>query len=230
VSIWLFVRLGGIALGIITLLGFASGYMNVEFKPFVKEVLNSLQYFADFIVQPELIERALDYLRQHFAWVPKPEPHWKPIYTLSALFMMSYARRMPAYMIVIALVCSLVPAVFAGARPVDSYAVLFWPGAGFMLFASILYPLDGERLSPMLPASVAASVAFGYFMGNTGVPIGIFLLTVFVGALGLVILVAGLRYAKGNFWQRLQDPGTAIGVDVTATLGGALFLGWLFVA
>jgi hypothetical protein len=111
---WVLVRLGGIALGVITLLGFATGYMGVEFKPVFASVLKVLQEVAAVIVGAPLWEMLLDELRQHFAWLPTPESHWKPIFTLSALLMLSMTRHAHWIMIPIALLCSLFSAVFAG--------------------------------------------------------------------------------------------------------------------
>jgi hypothetical protein len=234
-GVWLIIRFTGIALGIITLLGFASGYMNVEFKPYVKEALTSLQYFADFIIQPELIERGLDYLRQHFAWVPRPEAHWKPIYTLSALFMLSFARSNTNwYAIPVALVCSLIPAVFAGTMPVGSGAVFAWPLAGVFAMGAILERSQGHwsgRSDIGMAVLAAFSAATGYFFNTTGESTDqLVLIASCVGFVGLFLLLAGILIVKGTLWQRLETPGVVIGLNITATLGGALFIGWLFTA
>jgi hypothetical protein len=55
-------------------------------------------------------------------------------------------------------------------------------------------------------------------------------LAVGVGLLRLIFKVTGLSTAEDTLSQRLQDPVTAIGLDITATLGGALALGYLFAA
>ena len=231
---WVLVRLMGIALGIVTLLGFASGYLGVEFKPYFKNVLDWLEkHLVDFIVRPEEVEWALDYMRQHFAWVPKPDAHWKPIYTLSALFMLSMARHGRLwYLVPIALACSLVPAVFAGTMPVGSVAVVFWPLAGFIAFVAILGVLQGNWRAALLSAAFAAALAAaGYFIGNTGEgTIALVVLAALVGAMGLGFLVLTLLFTEGTLWQRLQYPFAAIGLDITATLGLALAIGYLVAA
>lgn len=157
---WLLIRLTGITLGIVTLLGLASGYLNVEFKPFVENLLVRLQFLSDYIIQPDAIEWALDWLRQHFAWVPKPEPHWKPVYTLSALIMLSWARRMPWYMLPFAVVCALVPAILSSTKPLDSLAVALWPLAGYFAFFAIADALNNDRSDAAAGFAIAAATAF----------------------------------------------------------------------
>jgi hypothetical protein len=234
---WLLIRLGGIALGIITLLGFASGFLHVEFKPYVRDVLGWLQHLGDYVIQPELIERGLDWLRQHFAWVPKPDAHWRPLYTLLALLMLSMARHLALWhMIPFAVLCSLVPAVIAGTMPVGSLAVALWPFAGFVAFFAIYALLHGDLRVALQFAAVAAALAAlaaaaGYFFGAGGEgPWALVGLAGFVGAFGLLFLVLGLLGTEGTFLQRLQVPDAATGLDVTATLGGALFIGYLAAA
>lgn len=225
------VRLGGIALGVITLLGFASGYLNVEFKPVFASVLKVLQEVAAVMVGAPLWEMLLDELRQHFAWVPKPDAHWKPIYTLSALLMVSMAWRLPWFMFPIALACSLVPAVLAGTMPIGSAAVAFWPIAGIFAFVAILGPPD--RGMALRYAALAAHFAFGgYFLGPAGEgTVSLLVLAVFVGSMGVAFLWCGLSEAEdGTLSLRLQDPDVAMGLGIVATLGGALALGYLLAA
>lgn len=233
-GVWLAVRLTGIAIGIITLLGFASGYLGVELKPYFKNVLDWLeQHLVDFIVRPEEIEWALDYLRQHFAWVPKPEPHWKPIYTLSALLLLSVARHGGTwYAIPVALACSLLPAVFAGTVPVGSPAVAGLPFAGLCAFAAVAFALPGKwghALVYLIGAAAFATIS--YFADNTVEGTDLLVLAAaFAGFAGFLLLVSGLLSAKGTIVQRLQVPPTAMGLDITAPLGGALVLGYVFAA
>jgi hypothetical protein len=235
-GVWLIIRLAGIALGIITLLGFASGYLGVEFKPYFKNVLDWLErHLVDFIVRPEEIEWTLDYLRQHFTWVPKPEPHWKTLYTLTTLLILSLARRARRevwYAVPIAIVCSLVPAVFAGTMPVGSWAVAVWPISGFIAFMLIPALQAGYWWSALsLAAFTAALAALGYFIDTTGEGSGALVgLAVVVGSWGILMLLLGLIGYEGSLSGRLKKPGTAIGLDITATLGGALALGYLFAA
>ncbi|MFO0349306.1 MAG: hypothetical protein ACK51S_05160 [Alphaproteobacteria bacterium] len=231
------VRLGGIALGVITLLGFASGYLNVEFKPVFASVLKVLQEVAAVMVGAPLWEMLLDELRQHFAWLPKPEPHWKPIFTLSALLMLSMTRHAHWIMIPIALLCSFFSAVFAGSAPVGSLAVSSWSLMGFFAFTAILALLKGRWLAIIptgwsaLPFAALLPAAFVYYGGADGRgSSALVILAYSAGCMGLLFLVGGLLDAKGTLLQRLQTLKVATGLDITATLGLALALGYLLAA
>jgi hypothetical protein len=241
--VWLAVRLTGIALGIITLLGFASGYLGVEFKPYFKNVLDWLEkHLVDFIVRPEEIEWALDYLRQHFAWVPKPEPQWKYLYTLTALVLMSMARTLIGSGVQdrwlkfpIALVCSLVPAVFAGTMPIGSLATATWPVLGMSVGVSLfvtLRPVSGWQATIVIAniALAAVSAPVLYFGARGENALMLVVPALFVGFVGFAMLVAILLISKGTLWQRLQRPTAITGLEILGTLGGALFLGYLFAA
>jgi hypothetical protein len=229
---WLLLRLLGISVGIITLLGFATDYLHVNFDPYVESVLKVLQEIAGLIVAAPLWEMVLDWLRQHFAWVPTPEAHWKPLYTLSALLLLANWRFFPLYVIPLALVCSLIPAVFAGTMPVGSGAVVAWPLAGFFAFVTILALLNGKwRDALILAACAAALVAAGHFFNTTGEgTYALVGLAAAVAAFALVALNVGLTEAEGTLGQRLQAPPSVLGLNILAALGGALAFGYLFAA
>lgn len=232
-SWWLPIRLAGIALGIVTLLGFASGYLNVEFKPYFESVLKVMQEVASVVVGAPLWDMLLEWLRQHFAWVPTPEPHWKPIYTLSALLMLSTVRHgEPWYAVPIALTCSVIPAIFAGTMPVGSLVVALWPLAGFVALVAILGALrrgSWEGADTSICFIAAAIAAAGYYSGvNSDGAVSILVLTALVGGFGLLALLYGLFTTRGTLAARLSQPSTATGLDITATLGVALLLGYLF--
>jgi hypothetical protein len=233
---WLLLRLLGISVGIITLLGFATDYMHVEFKPYFQTVLESLQGLVDTIIAAEQIEWMLDYLRSSVPWVPDPAKHWRPIFTLTALLLLSVARQMPWEVIPIAFFCTLIPAVYAGTVPMGSPAVSIWPVAGLGAFLGIVASLLGNvrdaqiflaacGLNALLGCAV---VVLGYTAPDDTTPfIG---LASLVGITGVAAIVAGWSDANGTLWQRLTYPGTLFGLDVTGTFGGAITLAYLFAA
>jgi len=88
-------------------------------------------------------------------------PHWKSSFVLLWLLFSSAARRafFPAWQLIWTLwggVCALVASVCAGTVPLDDPAVLWWPLAGFFLFAmlrvreEILYAIRSPEHAPRL--------------------------------------------------------------------------------
>jgi hypothetical protein len=237
-SVWLLLRLVGIAIGIITLLSFASGYLHFNFIPYFADVLAWLQLLVDTIIRAEDIEWALDQLRQSYPWVPNPDEHWRPIYTLTALLLLSIARSInkvvisPFLILPTAVVSALVPAIFAGTLPLGSPAVILWPLAGLALFYSFLAFLGGGlRSSRNAILGAAILAALGILVGpviDVDV-IGMVALAVSVGLIGFALLAIALL-DNNPFWVLKKDPFALAGTDILGTLGGALALGYLFAA
>lgn len=217
-GVWLALRLTGIALGIITLLGFASGYLGVEFKPYFKNVLDWLErHLVDFIVRPEEIEWALDYLRQHFVWVPRPEPHWKPIYTMLALLTLSHARHgMPWYAIPLALIFSLVTAVYSGTVGMNTAEVQTFALVSFTLFLSafVLFGRDLRNEVPVLAIAVASCLLGYIFPGSLadqlfGILVFVLVIAVLGGQWRALIGVLGY-FAIAYLLGRSLDPDIVV--------------------
>ena len=230
-TVFVALRLFSIALGAFVLLGLQWGYLSVEFKPVTEGSLNALYEIVGITVGLPLWEMLFDWLRQHFMWLPAPEPHWKAVFTLSALLMLSMARASHWYMIPCGLACSLVAAYFAGTLPLDSRAIFFAPLLGFITFLVIFSMLHRNWQSFVFFTAIGLLTSFTFDFGTRREPIDqILFLATFVGLWGFQLVQQIMFQNEGTLMQRLQHPLVVSGIDILATLGLALALGYLFAA
>jgi hypothetical protein len=233
-------RIAGWIIGIYALLKLAAATGAVTYTKVFQAWLDQLRDFLDlgFILKPltqAVILPALDFIRSFGIPIPALQDHWQQVFVLTWLLSAAWARNLSGSVptpvaLGLAFFCTLPFCVATGTVPAGSFAVAALPVAGLLAFYAILTLLHGEGGGALLlAASAAAFAASGYFSGTTAEGTGqLVLLAHGVGVAGLYFLVHGLLRAEGDFWQRLQAPGAAFGLDITAAMLGAFGLATAF--
>lgn len=249
-AIWRVLRVCGIAVGIFTLLRLATVGFGVEYQHFFQTFLDQVRNIVElgYLIDPleKLVKSFLQWLRALNLSVPELKPHWQQVFTLLWLLLVAMARYSSGNVVLpiaYAFICALAAAVAAGTQELTSWAVLYWPLAGFFLFGVGLY-LPGavsgrESRSGVLlvAAMVIVTAAVGYLFSSPirsilGIVVvdsfTLLLLVIFVGGGGIASFAGGLLDKANRSWhERLTNPRTATGLDILGVLGGALFIGWL---
>ena len=229
-------RIAGWCVGIYALLKLATVTGAVTYTTVFQAWLDQLRDFLDLgiILKPltqAVILPALDLIRSFGCTIPPLQDHWQQVFVLTWLLSAAWARNLSVGVStpvawLVAFLCTLPFCVAAGTMPVGSHVVLGWPIAGIFVFFAILFVLRGDWRGALTLAAVAAA---GYFSGTTGEgTLPLVWLAGFVGGLGLTALALGLLFGKGTLSQRLQDPGAATGLDITAAMLGAFGLATAF--
>ncbi|MFN9780103.1 MAG: hypothetical protein ACK55V_09365 [Alphaproteobacteria bacterium] len=238
-------RIAGWIIGIYALLKLATVTGTVTYTKVFQAWLDQLRDYLDlgFILKPlkqAVILPALDFIRSFDIPIPPLQDHWQQVFVLTWLLSAAMARHLSSFgvstsvstpvALLTGFLCTLPFCIATGTVPVGSWAVLFWPAAGFIAFGAVLALLRGDGRRVLQGTALAAALAAaGFFFGTTGEGMwALLVLAAIVGYFGLGFLFLGLRDAEGNIWQRLQHPSAAVGLDVTAAMLGAFGLATVF--
>lgn len=219
-AIWLALRLIGAAVGVITLLAYATDYLRIDFKPAFAEFLRQLEGLVLDVplqwVEAWVIGPVLEWMSSYFGWSLKyPAEHWRPVFTLTWLWFLSISRSgaglftfgNSASVVVWALICALVSAVVAGAAKLDEFAFIAPLIAFFFFYLGICLFRLRFRIMLFCFLVIAIVAATGHYAPTTiglhrhltGAEFeavrGLVSLTAGVGVLGLLFLSLGLLMA-----------------------------------
>lgn len=178
-SVWTFVRIAGIIVGIATLLRVATNEQLVTYDPLFLAWMDWLSDIVELGFLTKLIgpflHGGIEWVRSFGISVPDLQDEWRPAFVLSTLMFAAIARHSRSGLLVVA-------------APVGALVIAVWSG------------LDGSLL-PIAVATIAAAAAVTVVfavaqIAVTGALVAL-VVVVFVATL-VVVSVAALAYADAN--------------------------------
>jgi len=238
---WTLLRIAGIIVGVATLLRLATIGFGVQFNDVFQAFLDRMRALFELdavvdVIQAYIVDPALEWLRSFNLAIPELAPHWRQIFALNWLMMVTttrYWKKNPAVLSVWACICALVAGVLIGLVSIAGAAVLPIQLAVFGLFVTGVALSDARDMVTALLVSIAFSIAAavisygaiglseGYFELDLA-SAGIFGWAVFVASYGLLFFAISLTS---------EDPTDTIAFDIgsgiLSVMGVAIGIGYL---